>query len=96
MTNINDNNDNWNDEIDDELPSWLSAWESGSVFGGQSSFLDDIDEREDIFGKYASFIDKGDTKYYRYNDDTGKRYSNPVVSNIDLLFDDLEKLMIVD
>ena len=90
MTNINDNNDNWNDEIDDELPSWLSAWESGSVFGGQSSFLDDIDEREDIFGKYASFIDKGDTTYYRYRDNTGKRYSNPVVSNIDLLFDDLD------
>ncbi len=86
MTNINDNNNFWNDEIDDELPSWLSAWESGSVFGGQSSFLDDIDERESIFGNYAKFVDKTDGHgNYRYAD-TGKRYSNPIISNIDDLF----------
>lgn len=85
MTNINDNNDNWNDEIDDELPSWLSAWDSGSVFGSQSTFLDDVDERESIFSSYANFIDKTD-KYglYRY-DDTGKRYSNTIISDIDKL-----------
>ena len=86
MTNINDNNDNWNDEIDDELPSWLSAWDSGSVFGSQSTFLDDVDERESIFSSYANFIDKTDNYgLYRY-DDTGKRYSNTIISDIDKLF----------
>jgi hypothetical protein len=84
MTNINNNNDNWNDEIDDELPSWLSAWDSGSVFGSQSTFLDDVDERESIFSSYANFVDKtGGVLPY---EPTGKRYSNSIISDIDTLF----------
>ena len=54
----NNNDDFWADEIDDDVPSWLQAWDNDSVFGHQATFLDDVDERQDIFGGYARFTDK--------------------------------------
>tara|TARA_X000001388_G_C2230623_1_gene123056 strand:+ start:396 stop:2717 length:2322 start_codon:yes stop_codon:yes gene_type:complete len=73
--NYNDNDDFWADEIDDDVPSWDKDWYSGSVFGSQSTYLDDVDERQDIFSRYANFTEKiSDTWVYKRQDK--RRYSN--------------------
>jgi len=71
----NNNDDFWADEIDDDVPSWLQAWDNDSVFGHQASFLDDVDERQDIFGGYAKFTDKSQ-RYLGSRDDSGRRSTN--------------------
>ena len=75
FNNKNNNDDFWADEIDDDVPSWLQAWDNDSVFGHQASFLDDVDERQDIFGGYARFTDKSQ-RYLGTRDDSGRKSTN--------------------
>ena len=75
FNNKNNNDDFWDDEIGDGVPSWLQAWDNDSVFGNQASFLDDVDERQDIFGGYARFTDKSQ-RYLGTHDDSGRKSTN--------------------